>query len=514
MKKMPAKNRVLIVGIDGLDANLLQRFRNQLPNFEKLMENSPSTKMRSVFPPDSPSAWASIFTGLNPAKHGIVSFKDPLSRSKVGEYLDYTGNISKRTFWDFAGKHNKKCCIIFPHLAYPPWPVNGILISRTTEVDIRKFDIMTYPANLPLGCNPHDVKPITSFPTDPGQIIQPTKELILNEAQFGIRLLRDVDWDIFFIFFSSLDNIEHIFWLYFDATDPEQPKLNPYQDVIPDFYKFYDRHVIGEFLRNVGSGTTFIVLSDHGHGLRPYKVVNINEFLARTDFLKTKIKASSFSDMNYLSEYIKKRLTSLINEKRIAAKLVSKFLHTFPQSLTFYTSSFPIDWNRTKACLSDCSGGLKAYSYAGIRLRGDIKSPLYECTRQSIIELLLQIKDPISSEGIVEWAIRREELYQGSFISAYPDVVFKLRDDWGVGWEMKGALYGRSLSHKLHSGNHRQDTAVFLMNHPDRLPCRVNNITLTDLAPTILDLLGVDDPNLYRSFDGKTILRHSAKQEF
>lgn len=503
---MTKKIRVAIIGIDGLDANLLLRFRDNMPNFAKLIQTSPLVRMSSVFPPDSPTAWASIFTGLNPAKHGIVSFKDPLSHSKVADYLDYTRNIVGKTFWDFAGKNKKKCCIIFPHSGYPPWPVNGIMISRTTEVDIKKLDIKTYPANLPLGCKPTELKPITSFPMDPSQIIDPTRQLILNEVEFGARFFTDFDWDIFFMYFSSLDNIQHIFWRYFDETDPDYSKSHQYKDVIPDFYKFYDSYVIGKFLRIAGSEDALIVLSDHGHGMRPYNVVNVNEFLARAGFLKTKIKSNSFSEAYYLQDLIKKKLTSFINEKRVAAKITSKILSLFPQSLEFYTSLSPIKWDQTTAYLSDSSAGLKTYSYAGVRVRENITSPSYERIRQSVIELLTQIKDPKSSEKIIQWAIRREELYDGPFIFKYPDVVFKLKDDWGVDWSTDGTLFGRSITHKLFSGTHRQDSAVFLLYHPDGLRCNVDKLMLTDVAPTILDLVGLNDPNLYRSFDGKSIL--------
>ena len=503
---MTSVSRVLIIGIDGLDANLLQLFQSNLPNFSKLMKKWPLVKMQSVFPPDSPTAWASIFTGLNPAKHGIVSFKDPLSRSKVGDYVDKVGNIAGRTFWDHAGKYGRKCCVLFPHLAYPPWPVNGILVSRTTEVDIRKFDIKTYPADFSLGCNPVELKPITSFPINIGQVIQPTKQLILNEVKFGERLLEGSDCEVFFIYFSSLDNIEHIFWMAFDETHPGYSKLNPYRDVISDFYNFYDEQVIGTFMKAIGSDTALMVLSDHGHGLRPCNLVNINEFLARAGLLKTKIKSSSLSDISYLKESVKRRITGFINEKRVAAKFASRFLSLFPKSLEMYTGSSPIDWNETSAYLCDSSAGLKAYSYAGIRVKKGFSSSSYEQIRKSVIELLMRIKDPKSSENLVEWAIKREELYEGPFISNYPDVVFKLRDTWGVGWEANGPSYGSSLSHKLFSGTHKQGSAVFLLDDPNGQTSKVDNPALTDVTPTILSMLSINDPNLHRSFDGKSIL--------
>ncbi len=494
--------KCLIIGIDGLDAELLLRFRSQLPNFDRIMQKSPSMKMTSVFPPDSPTAWASIFTGLNPAKHGIVSFKDQLTRSKVGGYLEKVSNIVGKTFWDLAGRYGKRCCVIFPHLAYPPWPVNGILVSRTTEVDIRKFDVKTYPVDLGIDYDFTKLKPITSFPTDPCQIIQPTKDVILNEVDFGTKLIKNSTWDLSFIYFSSLDNIEHLFWNDFEKRSKSRLSRN----AIPDFYRFYDKHVIGRFLEMVDSETALIVLSDHGHGLRPQNVVNVNELLAAAGLLSTKIKSSDIMDRHYLQELAKRKLTSIISENRIVGKIASKSLSIFPQSLGFYTRSSPIDWSQTKAYLSDCSAGLKAYCYAGVRVRNAVETSSYEQIRQSIIELLTQIKDPQSSEEITEWATRREDYYQGPFISEYPDIVFKFRDDWGVGWDTSGSLYNKSLSHKLFSGNHRQQSAVLMLDHPNGLTLSAENHTLTDVAPTILYILGVRDPALYRMFDGKNSL--------
>ena len=89
---MSSKQKLIVIGIDGLDANLIHQFRDDLPNFSKLSQKSPLTRMSSVFPPDSPTAWATIFTGLDPANHGIVSFKDQLPRSKFGAYSEKIKN--------------------------------------------------------------------------------------------------------------------------------------------------------------------------------------------------------------------------------------------------------------------------------------------------------------------------------------------------------------------------------------------------------------------------------------
>ena len=70
--------KLLIIGIDSMDRELVSKYLDSLPNFRKIIEESPKIRSASVFPPDSDTAWASIYTGLNPTKHGIVEFVDPL----------------------------------------------------------------------------------------------------------------------------------------------------------------------------------------------------------------------------------------------------------------------------------------------------------------------------------------------------------------------------------------------------------------------------------------------------
>lgn len=483
-------SKVMVIGIDGLDSVLLSKFEKDLPNFRKLKENSQNSGMESVFPPDSPTAWTSIYTGKNPAEHGIILFKDPLTPPTV---CDYSGtDISGKTFWDMAGNAGKRVCIIFPHLGYPVWPVNGVMIGRTSEVDIKTFDIQTYPPSLSEKYDLSGLKPISSYPLNMGDIIKPTKELILNEVRLGLKLLKDVKWDLYFIYFSSIDNIEHLFWMYYDKNDPEYKENNPYKDVIREFYKFYDKHVIGKFLEFLDSDTTLIVLSDHGHAMRPAKVVNVNEVLRKNGYITSKISEKrKKSDMYYLLNILRKNIVRTISEYRLAGKIASKFLSWFPKGISTYTNTVPIDWENTSAYLSDPSGGLKAYSYAGIKIRKDnINDEKYEKIRTQLINLLSDIKDPDTSDNLVEWVIKKEKLYNGEHLSKYPDIVFKLRDDWGVGWEINESIFSESYSHKLHSGNHRQETAVFLINNHNSVNIS-KNMTLMDVAPTLLDILGV-----------------------
>ncbi|NIM04519.1 MAG: hypothetical protein GTN65_02620, partial [Armatimonadetes bacterium] len=95
---------------------------------------------------------------------------------------------------------------------------------------------------------------------------------------------------------------------------------------------------------------------------------------------------------------------------------------------------------------------------------------------------------------------RREELYSGPCISQFPDIVFQLKDGYGVYWGIHTPLFGKAYEHNLASGGHKKE-AVFLVSGTNRSPVR-NEMTLMDVAPTILDLL---DANGELELDGGSI---------
>lgn len=71
-----SKEKVIILGIDGMDPNLLKKFisEGKMPNFEKAIKNGYFSPLGTTIPPQSPVAWASFITGMHPGKHGIFDF--------------------------------------------------------------------------------------------------------------------------------------------------------------------------------------------------------------------------------------------------------------------------------------------------------------------------------------------------------------------------------------------------------------------------------------------------------
>jgi predicted AlkP superfamily phosphohydrolase/phosphomutase len=68
--------RVIVLGVDGLDPELLQGFMDEglLPNFSTLAKMGGFTPLATSIPPQSPVAWSNFITGMGPGGHGIFDF--------------------------------------------------------------------------------------------------------------------------------------------------------------------------------------------------------------------------------------------------------------------------------------------------------------------------------------------------------------------------------------------------------------------------------------------------------
>ena len=151
--------RLVILGFDGMDPTLLNRWlaAGQLPNIAKLAARGGTYPLETTQSPESPTAWASFATGVNPGKHNIYDFlvRDtstylpdlgmvrrepprflfnylPTSKPRV---LSIRGGTS---FWVTAGRAGVRSSILTVPVTFPPEDVpNGELLAGLPLPDIR-----------------------------------------------------------------------------------------------------------------------------------------------------------------------------------------------------------------------------------------------------------------------------------------------------------------------------------------------------------------------------------------
>ncbi|HJX36993.1 MAG TPA: alkaline phosphatase family protein [Anaerolineae bacterium] len=502
--------KLMVIGIDSLEPTLLRRFEPDLPNFTRLRRQSPEIQLQCIFPPDSIPAWVSIHTGLNPAQHGLIHVFDVFETQWQDILSIDPSAFQGRTFWDYASNAGKRVLVLFPFVAFPPWEVNGLMVGRAMA-DRRRAGGSTWQTERELIPCPREAQQQYGLPPllkevsgkHPGKDNLAARtveahEEIREKARLGLELSARLEWDLFFIFFGSLDVVQHSLWRYMDESDPTYPGPNPLQNLIRETYKVFD-DVIGQ-LMDQHPDATVVVLSDHGHGMRPTKTVNINELLRQMGLLAP--KGHRLNPLPRAMEGLKRMVLDFVHERELDYWLLALGKASLVSSASkgLYMSTASIDMDRTVAYLSSFAGA-KSYSHGGIEIRRDhLGDGEYEDLRDRLIEELTQKRSPDEDSPLMSWICKREDLYSGPHISQFPNIVFELEDGYGVYWGIHTPLVGTAYEHNLASGGHKKD-AVFLLSGTDRHP-RSRQTTLMDVAPTILDLLGVKDD---LGFDGHSI---------
>jgi predicted AlkP superfamily phosphohydrolase/phosphomutase len=154
--------RVVILGFDGMDPDLAERFMGEgrLPNLVKLRQTGTFSKLRTTFPSISPVAWSTFMTGVNPGKHNIYDFlardtntylpylssaeiKGPKHRIRVGKYSIPFGKTEIKAmrkgtpFWHWLGKAGIFSSVIRVPVTFPPEKFEGVLLSGMCVPDLK-----------------------------------------------------------------------------------------------------------------------------------------------------------------------------------------------------------------------------------------------------------------------------------------------------------------------------------------------------------------------------------------
>lgn len=83
MEEVSASGRTIVIGFDGMDPSFAEKWMSEgkLPNFSALAAQGHFAPLATTIPAQSPVAWSSFATGLNPGEHGIYDFlrRDPHS---------------------------------------------------------------------------------------------------------------------------------------------------------------------------------------------------------------------------------------------------------------------------------------------------------------------------------------------------------------------------------------------------------------------------------------------------
>ena len=119
------KNKVVLIGLDGLVPGVVKEFRGDLPHTGRLIREGAFAHALPCMPTDTPTNWTTIATGADTLRHGVNGFaKGPDGR--ISAYFD--SNRCKAEFvWETLERARRKAILV----NYPTaWPLR----TKTTTV--------------------------------------------------------------------------------------------------------------------------------------------------------------------------------------------------------------------------------------------------------------------------------------------------------------------------------------------------------------------------------------------
>lgn len=154
--------RVIVLGVDGMDPVLLQRFieEGRMPNCRRLIEQGSFSPLATSNPPQSPVAWSNFISGTNPGGHGIFDFiaRDPRTMQlfhstsrlepggspvKIGKFLIPIAPAQLRnrrhgaTLWDELQRHGINCTVFRMPANFPPTESEARTLSGMGTPDLQ-----------------------------------------------------------------------------------------------------------------------------------------------------------------------------------------------------------------------------------------------------------------------------------------------------------------------------------------------------------------------------------------
>jgi predicted AlkP superfamily phosphohydrolase/phosphomutase len=154
-----AKQRVFVMGFDGMDPTLARRLMDEgkLPNLKQLADSGTFTTLGTTQPSESPVAWASFATGVNPGKHNIYDFlvRDfdtympdlGMVKKEPPEFLwgwlprkrpKVTSTRGGTSFWVHAGNDGVRSVVLTVPVSFPPEEIaHGEMLAGLPLPDIR-----------------------------------------------------------------------------------------------------------------------------------------------------------------------------------------------------------------------------------------------------------------------------------------------------------------------------------------------------------------------------------------
>jgi predicted AlkP superfamily phosphohydrolase/phosphomutase len=477
------QRRVLVLALDGADWKVIRPMAEagELPTLRRLIDTGASGDLASSLPPLSAPAWISFLLGQTPGEHGIVDFLERDARLYEGTtgHAVTSNDFAKATLFDVAGTAGRRVAAVRVPMMFPPWPVNGVMVSGGFIPGGRVY---CWPPDRAVSLDVGAVnigKRLMEQPEDE-QFDTIAVQLDRKEEQ-ARRVLGLEPFDLAMVHIHTPDNAHHCFWHHMqrqaDAAKPNR---------VFDLYRRIDAY-LERTLRD-RTWDLVVVMSDHGGGPRPVRRLLVNPWLESLELLAG--RGGYRSGLAASAAFVKRRFRRVVHRVRA---LAPERLQRTVSALT--QGAVAIDWSRTEAYgvhLFHPFYGIEL-NVAGRQRDGIIRA---DDAGTRLEEITAMLRADAGRRGLpVVSVLSRDEAFGEGADPRLPDIVLELETD-----AEGDTAFGSSLVERAEppgpneaTGSHTP-TGIVILSGDGVRPGDLLGARIEDLAPTILRYMGVAAP--------------------
>ncbi|MGH2698608.1 MAG: alkaline phosphatase family protein, partial [Actinomycetota bacterium] len=391
--------KTLLLGLDGVTFSILDPAfeAGHMPNLEALLERGTSGVLTSTVPPYTPPGWTSIFTGVNPGKHGIFGFT--LGNAQRKEGLVRLDRVQAPALWNAANAQGMRVGLFNIPMTFPPpvvdgWSVSGML---TPEGGGQTPQDYTYPESISktiadaVGDYEIDIEVNYDEDWKSSAITERlSRNLQRKRAALQALLSSDGDVPLLFAVFEAPDRLMHVHYKYIDprCEHYSRPEAGPIRARAWSFFDEMDA-ALGDLIEWAGPDGHVVTMSDHGFGPKD-KAVNVNRALHDWGLLGI-AGAGSIG-----------RSASLRRVARKVKKVAPKSLWKRAKGAAHST----IDWSQTKAFSAPNPQQGIYVNLEGREPQGTVPATDYDRMREEIIERFTALVDPDDGNPVLDHIYR------------------------------------------------------------------------------------------------------------
>jgi len=467
------RRKVVLLGLDGLNPELVYKWQDELPNIKKIMEQGICYgKVKSCVSPTAASAWSCVLSGKNPGQFGFWDFTYRKDYS-YGEPELATSKVRDErtdTLYKILSEFGKKVAVVNVPVSYPPPEIpNGYSISCSITPDLESE--FTYPPSLKeeikkligdyiIDASTSDMN-FRQMDKDKEVVLKRIYDMDRQRFELTKYFIKDKNCDFVFTVVMGTDRMAHLFYRYFDKNHVRYTPSEKYRNAIKDHYRFCDEN-IGEIMNLVNDNTVLGVLSSYSTQRLDGRI-NLNEWLVRHGYLSIRARPNSSIPL----------------------------------------SKVDVGWAETTAWATGYTGQIYL-NVKGRESEGKVDPKDYHKVLDELTREIVAIKDP-KGKKLDTKIYKRDDIHFGEYAKYGPDLFIYFDNCyWNIS-EMIGydSIYSHDTVKGPDDGGHGPYGFFALMGPGVGRLGEISEASLLDIAPTVLTLMKLD---VLPGMEGKSLV--------